>query len=411
MIRHLILHIIDPGKYPLFFLEEIPTFSARRMSYQQCPTVRVSRTAQTLESRHFETNKSHTGESHFNEARFHRSQALSKDDSDKKSSSKSQSLPEGQSTEMTFKNQPLLLPDLPTEIIIEIGSHLSGSSQACFVLTCRRLFYLWDYLVNNAALRFPYSDGLDKLDISIRTALLLKLESERWRYCAACIKLHPLADFHPTSLAYENPTRRYCKWPGIIVFCPCLRLRPKIFVQSAYQDIPIWHQCQYSDPSEGLSYRLRISLSTKRYGPSTFNFQYLIDFDPTYVHQAHRRIMLCPHTDALEQIKLGIARVDSRWTESMKLTKLIESLGCSVCHVYTDVTITNHAKTYDIKFTREFYFFGKMWKIPPFRSDDLPDYNWRRYSISWDPLALSIINKILGLSGPFSRPTRSVEPY
>lgn len=375
------------------------------MSYQLCPTAWISNIVDIVRGCHLGANKNHTHEDQSNEERFDKDQAPFKDQPCEEPSSKSQSLSEGQSTEERFKEKkPLSILDLPLEIVNEIGSHLSVLSQACLLLTCKRLYHLFSHVLNDPAFRFPYSDGLDNLDLSIRTDLLLKLESERWKYCAACLKLHPLADFDPTSRGYENPTRRFCQWPGIIVFCPCLKVRLKRFLDLKEQHIPIWHQCQYSDPSDGVSYKLSISLSVKRYGAIVFNFQYFIHVDPTNIHRARRRIMFCPHKDALKQIKFGTTRAGSKWTELKKSTKSMKSMDCSDCDIHPDVMPTNDGKTYDIEFTRELDVLGDMWKSPPFEDDEIADYNWRRYSVFHELLAHSIINRILGVKGLSSSP-------
>ncbi|CAI7564344.1 unnamed protein product [Penicillium bialowiezense] len=195
---------------------------------------------------HRGANNNHTHEDQSNEDRFNKYQALSKDDSDDKSPTNAQSLSEDKSHEERlnkhqalykdpsydeprsesewlsedesigerFNNaHPVSILDLPPEMMNEVGSHLSVVSQACLLLTCKKLYVLFNYVLNNPAFGFPYSDGLDELDVSIRTDFLSKLESERWKYCAACLKLHPLEDFDPTSRGYENPIRRFCKWP------------------------------------------------------------------------------------------------------------------------------------------------------------------------------------------------------
>lgn len=352
---------------------------------------------------HRGANNNHAHKDQSNEEGLDNYQALSIDDSDDESPRNAQSSSEDKSHEERFNNaQPVSILDLPPEMMNEVGSHLSVVSQACLLLTCKKLYILFNYILSDPVFGFPYSDGLDEFDVSIRTDFLLKLESERWKYCAACLKLHPLKDFDPTSRGYGNPARRFCRWPGIIVLCPCLKVRPKRFLGLTKQHIPNWHQCQYSDPAGGSSYELRISLVSKGYGSVVFNFQYFIHVNSTDIHRARRRIMLCPHKDALQQIILRTVREGLNWTSSKRLAKLMNSMDCTACGIHPDVIISNDAKTYDIEFTREFYFGLDTWKEPPFDGSK-PDYNWRRYSGFQGFIAHFMINQILGVDGLSTR--------
>lgn len=271
--------------------------------------------------------------------------------------------------ERSNKKQGLSILDLPSEMLGEIFSHLQVVSQASLALSCKRLYLLLGPVLKDPAFEYPYSDGLDERDLSNRTKLLIALESKRWKYCAACLKLHPLDDFDHTSLGYENPNLRACRWPGIIVLCPCLKIRAKRFDGLNSQYVPIWHRCSYSSLSEGVSYDLKISLSVKSCGKFVFNFQYLVRVDSADFYRARRRMMLCPHKDALRQIKLNNAGCVGSGV-----------MDCQQCGIFPDTLLSDDSKTYDIQFTREFYFRSFTWTKPPFTTRTA-DYNWRRYNI------------------------------
>jgi hypothetical protein len=288
----------------------------------------------------------------------------------------------------------LSILDLSPEIVDEVLSYLPVVSQACLVLSCKRLYLLFDFILKNPTFEYPYSNGLDiSLDLSNRTELLIALESQRWRYCAACLKLHPLGDFDQTSLGYENPILRACRWPGIIVLCPCLKLRAKRFGHQASQYVLTWHRCSYSSLSEGLSYDLKISLSVQKFGFFVFNFHYLIYVDSANCYRARSRIMLCPHKDALQQIKSnGRACVGSAL------------MDCPPCSIFADTLLSDDCETYDIQFTREFNFGSFMRTRPPF-TDRTADYNWRRYTIFFILLTqLILANVFKGVNSPFWPP-------
>lgn len=263
----------------------------------------------------------------------------------------------------------LSILDLPSEILIELSSNLQVVSQACLALSCTRLYLLLGPVLKDPTFEYPYSDGLDERDLSNRTELLIALESQLWKYCAACLKLHPLDDFDHTSLGYDNANLRVCRWPGIIVLCPCLKIRAKRFNSRNTQYTPIWHRCNYSSLSEAVSYETRISLSVERWGNFAFNVQYLVHGDSADFSRAHRRMMLCPHKDALRQIKLnGAACVGSNL------------MDCRQCGIFPDTLLSDDSKTYDIQFTREFSYSSFIWTRPPF-TRRAADYNWRRYNI------------------------------
>lgn len=282
------------------------------------------------------------------------------------------------------EDQPFL--GLPAEMMDEIISHLPIISQAYLVLSCKRLHRLFGFILQTPEFRYPYSDGLDQpLDLSKRTELLISLECLiRWKYCAACLKLHRPEDFDETHFGYNDPHRRTCQWPGIIVLCPCLKFRPKRLIalekelsRNSKKVIFEWHSCAYGSHYDGISYELTIAVSLNDVKGVIFHLQYLIHVNMVICHRSHRRIMLCPHKDALRCIKLkGKACVDSAW------------MDCEICEIYPDIiTVSNdsvsvNVTTYDIHFTRgfRFYHLGSI-THPSFRNR-ASDYNWKRYTLS-----------------------------
>lgn len=214
--------------------------------------------------------------------------------------------------------QRLNVTDLPNEIILEVFDFLSQISQGCFALSCRRLYHRFKYIFSASMFRFPCYDGIDpEVNIRARNQFLSRLQvtkgnhEHRWVYCYICLKLHPWNEFD--SLALKRRKFPYCKWPGLVALCPCLRFSPIKLIQLCHGLSPtrfdtddikriIWHQCYFTSPCGRLSYELNIALS-RQGSRITFHFTYLIN-DKKYAspYQGDRKIMLCPHENALANI-------------------------------------------------------------------------------------------------------------
>lgn len=133
-------------------------------------------------------------------------------------------------------------------------------------------------------------------------------------YFGACVKLHPWREFDWDSPWVKDPIRRSCRWPGLIILCPCLRFTPRRLKDLAYQlskldksarkHMSDWYQCTFTSSCRGLSYVLTISISLDEQGKVVLNLEYLIHIDKVHCDQVERRIMLCAHKNAAEKIKL-----------------------------------------------------------------------------------------------------------
>ncbi|RAK78626.1 uncharacterized protein BO72DRAFT_341242, partial [Aspergillus fijiensis CBS 313.89] len=93
------------------------------------------------------------------------------------------------------------LLNLPLELVLRIFFYLPLASQTCFALTCKPLYNCFTYVLKDEALCFPrLLNNLNPL-ISLNqkhvvwNQFLLLLENRCWRYCAACLKLHPRKEF------------------------------------------------------------------------------------------------------------------------------------------------------------------------------------------------------------------------
>lgn len=282
---------------------------------------------------------------------------------------------------------------LPLEIVFEISSHLPVVSQACLVLSCKKFYCEFGYLLKSSFFRYPYSDGLDSISVSIfRRPLLLKLQPkgwswQSWRYCVACIKLHPRAEFEYEKNCknwLKNGLRKeHCKWPGIIILCPCVKFSPKKINQIVYElrnsnclnqaspentkCLPSWHYCEMSDSSEGLEYSLMISISLEERSV-VFHLEYSISLSGRYLGK--KRIMLCPHQNAIDYLNMRIT-----WLSG----DLPCLLNCFKCVIEPSMTVTDDTNTYRIQYTRKFTECPKGYNVYNNKSLDRSlDYRWDR---------------------------------
>lgn len=50
-----------------------------------------------------------------------------------------------------------------------------------------------------------------------RGLFLTQAQTNYWRFCSSCRKLHPRSEFEKKALN-EDGEKRHCKWPGIVIF-------------------------------------------------------------------------------------------------------------------------------------------------------------------------------------------------
>ena len=131
------------------------------------------------------------------------------------------------------KNGRCYLLELPTELLLEITSHLSALPEACLALTCKRLFAISGAILDSKCLRFSrdfaplfhhYRNGHSY--VTPRWQFINLLENSKWRACAKCLKLHPRGAFAPKELRRksENRTCNLGGYAGIVDLCPCKKL-------------------------------------------------------------------------------------------------------------------------------------------------------------------------------------------
>ena len=125
------------------------------------------------------------------------------------------------------------LMELPTELLLEIVSHLTVLPEAALALTCKRMFAISGEILFSKSLRFArdfaplfhhYRNGHNF--VTPRWSFLNLLENSRWKLCSKCLKLHPRAAFSPKELR-RKADQRTCnvgELAGIVDLCPCKKL-------------------------------------------------------------------------------------------------------------------------------------------------------------------------------------------
>jgi hypothetical protein len=125
------------------------------------------------------------------------------------------------------------LMELPTELLLEIISHLTVLPEAAFALTNKRMFAISGEILLSKSLRFNrdfaplfhhYRNGHNF--VTPRWSFLNLLENSRWKLCSKCLKLHPRAAFSSRELR-RKPESRTCnvgELAGVVDLCPCKKL-------------------------------------------------------------------------------------------------------------------------------------------------------------------------------------------
>ena len=125
------------------------------------------------------------------------------------------------------------LMELPTELLLEINSHLTLIPEAAFALTCKRMFAISGEILASKSLRFTrdfaplfhhYRNGHNF--VTPRWQFINLLENPRWRACSKCIKLHPRSAFSSRELRRKSDIRtcNVGELAGIVDLCPCKKL-------------------------------------------------------------------------------------------------------------------------------------------------------------------------------------------
>lgn len=223
------------------------------------------------------------------------------------------------------------LLQLPDEIVCNILTSLHPMSRACLSLSCKRFFWLTGSVLSSDELLPPPLAWVDEHQWRVpRTwswVFLGLLEDKRWLRCAACIKLHPRADFSSwdrdlSSSPSHTDVHRTCQAcharGGIVYFCPCIRMtfRQKLRLISQLEktldrkwnfgeDGDVWHKCEKSYQSATVKIQIKTALLEN--GDLTVQTEYDIECDRRENPLEGLPYFCCPHSD--------IGRLPNRVTE------------------------------------------------------------------------------------------------
>ncbi|KAJ6024573.1 hypothetical protein N7540_005370 [Penicillium herquei] len=125
------------------------------------------------------------------------------------------------------------LMELPTELLLEITSHLTLIPEAALALTCKRMYCIFGEILTSKSLRFTrdfaplfhhYRNGHNF--VTPRWQFINLLENPRWRACSRCLKLHPRSAFSSRELRRKSETRtcNVGELAGIVDLCPCKKI-------------------------------------------------------------------------------------------------------------------------------------------------------------------------------------------
>jgi hypothetical protein len=171
------------------------------------------------------------------------------------------------------------LMELPTELLLEIVSHLTVLPEAALALTCKRMFAISGEILFSKSLRFSrdfaplfhhYRNGHNF--VTPRWSFLTLLENSRWKLCSKCLKLHPRAAFSPKELR-RKPDQRTCnvgELAGIVDLCPCRKLtfRDKLDLVDHVRVRQITLQALKSEFGNAVDERYCWHTCTEQYGPT-----------------------------------------------------------------------------------------------------------------------------------------------
>lgn len=300
----------------------------------------------------------------------------------------------------TSKKRKCSILDLPPELMNLILTHLSLVVKVCLAMSCRKFYHQFGYTLKAENFRYPYSDGLNtNVNIITRGDLLKRLQSpksyfksQRWRYCHAFIKLHPGRDFDDNDVEnHLEPSRAQCGWPGVIMLCPCLKVSLKMLA-GIYNDvqkteylkylgnIPHWHECKFESPCQRLSYTLAISVSISETHELVFDFEYSVYLNRVTPYQGNRKLMLCPHKEALKII------MASRYRDHR-----LKHMQCDGCGIFPSTRVSDDQTHYGIQFARRYPAPDEK----GYRGAEFADYNWNR---RYEPHSENLPSKIPDLA-------------
>ncbi|KAJ0414889.1 hypothetical protein BJY00DRAFT_318388 [Aspergillus carlsbadensis] len=164
---------------------------------------------------------------------------------------------------------PGAILSLPEPVLRKIFDSLSSIDQVCILLACKKFHDTFEPtgVINRREFAFPrpgphpHSQDNDPATATTtgtcsRTTLLIRLEDNRWKFCVACLRLHPKSEFSWFERGKRPRERRCMPTAGIVDICPCMsltfRARNKIAEYLRKKAAESEPRLQGPDPSDGL---------------------------------------------------------------------------------------------------------------------------------------------------------------
>ncbi|KAJ5545427.1 hypothetical protein N7461_007731 [Penicillium sp. DV-2018c] len=243
------------------------------------------------------------------------------------------------------------LMELPTELLLEIISHLTVLPEAALALTNKRMFAISGDILLSKSLRFSrdfaplfhhYRNGHNF--VTPRWSFLNLLENSRWKLCSKCLKLHPRAAFASKELR-RKPENRTCnlgELAGVVDLCPCKKLtfRDKLDLAYHIRVRQVTLDALRSEFGDAVGDRYCWHTCTEQYGPTelkTSLFPELNEDNQLVIRTEYRLTTVSGQVGKEDYMtpRFGCAhRSLDLWLSSVHQTtvcRLFDS-SCSSCH-------------------------------------------------------------------------------
>ncbi|PYI08189.1 hypothetical protein BO78DRAFT_428298 [Aspergillus sclerotiicarbonarius CBS 121057] len=191
--------------------------------------------------------------------------------------------------------------NLPEHLIRNIFNLLPPIDQIRLSLTCKLYLATFPSPLKHPDFHFPHLLQIMNPDICTnnpslpRNQLLIHLETPRWKFCTACLKLHPRRSFPRSSLSLPPLERRCMAYAGIADLCPCISL--------TFHNPTLVHEfCVADNAVVKATLQMTLSINANaNTNDSTLLLQsrYKIHVHPPRLPLIRAPIFVCAHTDLL----------------------------------------------------------------------------------------------------------------
>lgn len=219
------------------------------------------------------------------------------------------------------------------ELVVAIVYDIPLVANACLALTCKTFYRLLGHVQRLPELHHPPNMVFKRSTATLNSArenclnsqrweFIRRLEGDRWLACSSRVKLHPLTQFRPNQILFQQHGTRVCHlgyYSGFVDLCPCLKMtfqdkhrlaeKWKRFLDSnptaANERVP-WHSCSHAFLSDTVIYQTTIYPRLKR-KTLVLDLEYTFKFTgPThFLKRLGKRV--CPHHNLFDFITQDLA--------------------------------------------------------------------------------------------------------